>query len=120
MRVTLKQNVEFWSQWDGGCYPMVADWKYDENGQLEHIDCLLDRVFGMQGNSLKGNKVFPTIPTACAGDVVVVGGKAFYCSSIGWNGMTEDQFDTWKNSDVRDRSWLGREVFWPVSNDKEF
>ena len=108
---TEKQNVELWSQWDGKPYPMSVDRHRGEDGKAEHINYVLDRVFSMQGNNFDGDKVFVEVPTASTGDVIFTDGIAYYCDSVGWRKLNALQFESWKESDSRDRSFLGHDWF---------
>lgn len=108
---TEKTSVEFWSQWDGKPYTIELERHIGDDSLPEAVEYVLEKAFRLQGNNFEGRKVHPQIPTACTGDVVVFKNTAYFCDRIGWTPLNDLQFESWKEADRRDRSWMGSEVF---------
>lgn len=107
------KTVYFFSQFDD--QPATKDRPITiHNADTDSVDTILDIAFTLQGNNFNGNKPHKDACSMSIGDVVEFERQHYFLDGMGrgWRPLSQQQFQIWLESSVRDRSWLGTEVFW--------
>jgi len=65
----------------------------------------LDELFYRQGNNPSGSKIVKDGYSLSAGDIIERGGKMYLIDRLGFRELSMNDFNTWKATPSRDRSW---------------
>jgi len=97
---SFSNKVSIHFQWDDQEEASISLERFEDGISDEQI---CDKVFSLQGNSFHGTKIFDDRASMCAGDIVQIEDRFFWCAAGGWTKITHTDFIKWQQMDRFDR-----------------